>query len=466
MIGGGGGASSFGDPMAVAGLIAAAGLIVAGASGARAQAPAVPEVFTTPAGDYVPADPPSSWGKYCGLSVSVAALKDSLAVADVDWDAVRGAYVNGDARFPEWPGVQGYAKQAFPGTPYWEANSLYFDDEVWIDTFAQANMDGLLEHHHGHDPDGDHDEDDLEARVELLEKTALDQVSAHLIMGLLQAAADGEEGAWDAAAAVYTGCGDDNTHGATRNALYDRSDRRGLHYGTLQNGDVSLTNAEVMQAFQDGYSPETAAVVQRAVQRTAWQSLLRYAHLMDGHFEYETDYLAHQAEGWAFWRVLEAAVAQEDPERAQLITDVFSMQSGAPVPLEPSNYCYLLKVLEEDLAEDEAFGAFEDAADIDCGGEEDEEDEEDEEEDEGDAEESPAYVEDDFFVDFDSYFSGSSSGGGSYTGGAGAGAGGGASYSGRDDGGDGGGSGGGSRRRSGGGGRRRRPGGDGANDGD
>merc|ERR1719511_629077 len=173
-----------------------------------------------------------------------------------------------------------------------------------------------------------------------------------------------------------------------------------------------------------------AAIVQRAVQRTAWQSLLRYAHLLDGHFEYETDYLAHQAEGWAFWRVLEAAVAQEDPERAQLITDVFSMQSDAPVPLEPSNYCYILKVLEEDLAEDEAFGAFEDAADIDCGGEEDEEDEDDEEE-------SPAYVEDDFFVDFDSYFSGSSSGGGSFTGGAGAGAGAGGSYSGRDDGGDG-----------------------------
>merc|ERR1719271_1628573 len=117
-----------------------------------------------------------------------------------------------------------------------------------------------------------------------------------------------------------------------------------------------------MEAFQGGYSPENAAVVARAVQRTAWQSLLRY-----GHFEFETDFLAHQAEGLAFWRILEAAVAQVDPERAALITAAFT--SSEPEPLSPSNYCYILAALEEDLVADPAFGSFEDAAGIDCGGE-------------------------------------------------------------------------------------------------
>merc|ERR1719274_150332 len=154
-------------------------------------------------------------------------------------------------------------------------------------------------------------------------------------MGLLEAAADGQEGAWDAAAAVYTGCGTDNVHGAPRNALYDRSDRRGMHFGTLQNGETSLTNAEVMAAFQGGYSPENAAAVQRAVERTAWQSLLRYAHFLDGHFEFETDFLAHQAEGLAFWRILEAVVAAEDPERAALITAAFSSPEPEPLLLHP-----------------------------------------------------------------------------------------------------------------------------------
>merc|ERR1719399_404239 len=212
---------------------------------------------------------------------------------------------------------------------YWEANSAYFDDPAWLDTFATANIDGdVLE------------SGDLEARVELLEKTALDQVAANLVMGLIEAAADGKEGAWDAAAAVYTGCGTDNVHGAPRNALYDRSDRRGMHFGTIQNGETSLTNAEVMGAFQGGYSPENAAVGARAVQRTAWQSLLRYAHFLDGHFEFETDFLAHQAEGLAFWRILEATVAQEDPERSAAITAAFT--SPEPEPLAPSNYCYIL----------------------------------------------------------------------------------------------------------------------------
>merc|ERR1719436_1458159 len=283
-------------------LLLAGGAALAAALPGAARAAEVPEVFRTPAGDYAPTAPAAAWERYCGLSVSVAALKDSLAVA----------------------------------VAYWEANSAYFDDPAWLDTFATANIDGdVLE------------SGDLEARVELLEKTALDQVAANLIMGLIEAAADEQEGAWDAAAAVYTGCGTDNTHGAPRNALYDRSDRRGMHFGTIQNGETSMTNAEIMEAFQGGYSPENAAVVARAVQRTAWQSLLRYAHFLDGHFEFETDFLAHQAEGLAFWRILEAAVAQVDPERAALITAAFT--SSEPEPLSPSNYCYILAALEEDL---------------------------------------------------------------------------------------------------------------------
>jgi uncharacterized membrane protein YgcG len=368
-------------------------------------------VFRTPAGDYAPAAPAAAWARYCGLSVSVAALKDSLAAAEVDWEAVRAAYADGDARFPEWPGVKAFAQEQFPGVAYWDANSAYFDDPAWLDTFAEANIDGdVLE------------SGDLESRVELLEKTALDQVAANLIMGLIEAAADEQEGAWDAAAAVYTGCGTDNTHGAPRNALYDRSDRRGMHFGTIQNGETSMTNAEIMEAFQGGYSPENAAVVARAVQRTAWQSLLRYAHFLDGHFEFETDFLAHQAEGLAFWRILEAAVAQVDPERAALITAAFT--SSEPEPLSPSNYCYILTALEEDLVADPAFGSFEDAAGIDCGGEGelaatgdvvvDDDDDDDVQEQE---QEPQGYLEQDFFADFD--WSSGSSGGGSSGGGGG-----------------------------------------------
>merc|ERR1719258_668434 len=104
---------------------------------------------------------------------------------------------------------------------------------------------------------------------------------------------------------------------------------------------------------------------QRRLYLSAAAALLRYAHFLDGHFEFETDFLAHQAEGLAFWRILEAVVAAEDPERAALITAAFS--SPEPEPLAPSNYFYILKALEDDLAADPAFGAFEDAAGIDCG---------------------------------------------------------------------------------------------------
>ena len=62
--------------------------------------------------------------------------------------------------------------------------------------------------------------------------------------------------------------------------VFGRSEEVGRHYGTISGG-VSKANAEVMEAFKGGYSPENAAVVERAVQRTAWQALLKYAHLLD-----------------------------------------------------------------------------------------------------------------------------------------------------------------------------------------
>merc|ERR1719262_408113 len=87
--------------------------------------------------------------------------------------------------------------------------------------------------------------------------------------------------------------------------------------------------------------------------------------------KYDSDFLEHQAEGWGHWRILEAAVARDDPERAAGISAVFALQSAAPAQLTPSIYCYVLRVVDEDLdlVSDEAFGALEDASNVDCTGE-------------------------------------------------------------------------------------------------
>merc|ERR1719359_2777784 len=86
--------------------------------------------------------------------------------------------------------------------------------------------------------------------------------------------------------------------------------------------------------------------------------------------KYDSDFLEHQAEGWGHWRILEAAVARDDPERAAGISAVFALQSAAPAQLLPSIYCYVLRVVDEDLdlVSDEAFGALEDASNVDCTG--------------------------------------------------------------------------------------------------
>ena len=100
-------------------------------------------------------------------------------------------------------------------------------------------------------------------------------------------------------------------------------------------------------------------------------------------------------------------MAREDPELAALIPAVLT--SEEPKPLATSTYCYILEFLEEGLAADGAFGAFEGAAGIDCGRER-EEDEADEDKDEEDdekqelkpvVESSGGYLEEEFFADFD-----------------------------------------------------------------
>ena len=323
--------------------------------------------FRTAAGEYEPTSAASEWERYCKLPGGVQKVKSLLVPpsgqnygsGQIDWKPVREAYEEG---------VQEFANEAFEGTPYFETNEQFYGGAQWLDRFAAANLDGELEHHHGHDHFGDHDNDDLEARVELMKKTVMDEVSSKLVMGLVQSAANGDEGAWDSAAAVWTGCGTDNA--GSDNSLFERSEEVGRHYGTISGG-VSKANAEVMEAFKGGYSPENAAVVERAVQRTAWQALLKYAHLFDGHMKYDSDFLEHQAEGWGHWRIIEASVARNDPERAAGISAVFALQPAAPAQLLPSIYCYVLKVVDDDLelVGEEAFGALKDASNVECSGE-------------------------------------------------------------------------------------------------
>ena len=335
-----------------------AGALLLAARGAAADG----HIFQTAAGDYEATSDASNWERYCKLPGGVRKVKSLLVPpsgenygsGQIDWAKIRAAYEEG---------VQEFAMEGFEGTPYFETNEEFFGgDSQWLDTFAAANLDGQLEHHHGHDHFGDHDNDDLEARVELFKKTVRDQVSSNLVMGLVQS---GDAGAWDAAAAVWTGCGGDSD-----DTLYGRSNEVGELYGSNDRG-TSKTNVEVMAAFTGGPSPENAAVIERAVKRVAWQSLLKYAHLFDGHMKYDSDFLEHQAEGWGHWRILEAAVARDDPERAAGISAVFALQSAAPAQLLPSIYCYVLRVVDEDLdlVSDEAFGVLEDASNVDCTGE-------------------------------------------------------------------------------------------------
>ncbi|MEM7094162.1 MAG: FEA1-related lipoprotein [Actinomycetota bacterium] len=120
---------------------------------------------------------------------------------------------------------------------------------------------------------------------------------------------------WDEGWAFY--------HGAEPGCSpYATADKRAGNFGTTGSGDTSQANEQILQAMIDGRDallPGTedidaaqaaADAVVRAVAITYSQATIRYAHLVENDLAEGDAEKArvHQAEGLAFWRVIEAYV--------------------------------------------------------------------------------------------------------------------------------------------------------------
>ena len=74
------------------------------------------------------------------------------------------------------------------------------------------------------------------------------------------------------------------------------------------------------------------ATIMRQLTVTYVQAAIRYAHVMDGDLEAGDAGAArvHQAEGWAFYRVIEPLVAGVDAEAAATIASYYDLSAGPP----------------------------------------------------------------------------------------------------------------------------------------
>merc|ERR1719331_2873801 len=216
-------------------------------------------------------------------------------------------------------------------------NAAYFNSTTWIDDYILSAIEDTI-------PGAD-----LSARLEIIEKTAMDAIAVNSIMYYLDGALN------------------NTTAGGPGSAPYGRATKRGANYGTADEEGNANANKKAMAAFAEGASEETVEAVVDAILTTYGQAATRYGFKVDGACESGTcsDYEEVQGEGWAFWRVIEAHVADVDPDAAAAITKMYTVDGEAPDNIEGGNYCAILKAVDEALkAED--FGVLEDTEDVTC----------------------------------------------------------------------------------------------------
>ena len=213
----------------------------------------------------------------------------------------------------------------------WNDYTSYYGDQHWLDTFVMSAIEGT---------GAFAGEPDL-VRRQAIQKGIQNQImlawTFHELVAALDKAAAGNiepaSGAphnWDEGWAFYYG----DDPGC---APYATADKRGDNFGT-----GTAVNDAVLAAFTQGVealATGDTAVAEAATEEiklqvtiTYVQATIRYAHKIDAALaDGDTDSARiSQAEGWAFYRVIEPFVAAVDPEASATIAGRYDLGAGAP----------------------------------------------------------------------------------------------------------------------------------------
>lgn len=245
-----------------------------------------------------------------------------------DYEAARSAYAEG-GNSPSGDGVrtlQGFATGELD-EPLWNLYTERFGP-TWLDVFVTAALDGT----------GPFEGEADGVRRQGIQKGVQNQILVAWAFHEIDAAREKvEAGETDAASgaphnvdevwAFYHGA--DPSCGAVATAS-----KRGADFGTGEaTNERALAAVETMRdaalagdlaTFDEGYDEFVAAVATVYAQAT-----IKYAVVMGEDLAAGDDETArvHQAEGWAFYRVIEPLVADADPEAADTIADILSLDS-------------------------------------------------------------------------------------------------------------------------------------------
>lgn len=320
--GSGSAASGSGSGSAASGSGSGSGASPAASGEATAQGSVTPAF-----GGYSPV---SDVTQHARVALDVCAINELLPDdgTAIDYDAVLAVYEEGGSSTNSEGAprtIRGFATTE-RDEALWSTYAEHYADPLWLDTYTLSAIEGS---------GAFEGEPDLVRRQGIqkgIRNATMVAWMFHELVAAVDLVADGDvdpaEGAphrWDEAWAFY--------HGAEPDcAPYATADSRGENFGTgtAVNEAILAAMQEGLQATLDGDAAAAQAAVDEIVRQvtiTYAQATIRYAAQMEAAVA-EGDAegaRVQQAEGGAFWRVIEPLVAAADPEAATAITAVYDL---------------------------------------------------------------------------------------------------------------------------------------------
>jgi hypothetical protein len=287
-------------------------------------------------GGYLPL---SDVANHARISRDVAEINGLLAVSPIDWAAVNTLYVDGKNSVggDGFRTIAGFARNEGRSEAIWDDYTAYYGDQTWLDTFVTDAINGTGAF--AGEPEG--------VRKQGAEKGIQNQIMvAWTIHELVAARAKAVDGNFDAAAgaphnwdegwAFYRGV-DPN------GAPFLTADKRGANFGTGTNVNDAMLAA--MNAGREALVAGEAAGADAAFDEVIRQLLITYAQATIRYATTIANDLAegdtasareHQAEGWAFFRVIEPLVATIDSGAAATIAGFYDLASPPSADGDPA----------------------------------------------------------------------------------------------------------------------------------
>ncbi len=313
------------------GSASASGVASASVSGSASATGSPTGTASASMGGYVPL---SDVASHANVVLDICEINSLLPKdAPIDYPAVKTLYENGKHSVNSDGSVRtiaGFARTE-RDEDIWNKYVEHYGDPQWLDTFVMSAIEGT---------GAFAGEPDL-VRRQGIQKGIQNQImiawAVHELVAALGKAAEGNidpaSGAphnWDEGWAFYhgdePGCGP-----------YATADKGGDNFGTGTAVNDALLAAftrgvEALAAGDTGVAQEAADEIVKQITVTYVQATIRYAHKIDASLaDSDADSARiNQAEGWAFFRVIEPLVAGVDPQAATTIAGRYDLGVGAP----------------------------------------------------------------------------------------------------------------------------------------